>query len=320
MRIHLDLKRMRYVLEAARAQAITTAAETLGVTQSALSRSIAEVEDTLGVQLFHRLPRGIQLTPAGDRFVASAKRVLGEIEELVATVRETRDLVSGRLRIGVAPPGYVAHIRGAVATFAREHPGITIEIVTGTTQGLSPRLLGGELDLLISSSSYLSRWRELDVRPVAAMHFACMVRRDHPLTMRNAPLTELDVLDLPLVLPEGVEVMYSDVAVRYAHHGLPQPQPRYVIEDFRLIGAIVAATDAYYPLMSPMPDFDGLDGHFGLLRDALVMPPHFVSVAYSAHRPHSPAAERFQRLFESKLQLRITHHAVKPDLAIGALP
>ncbi|MBP6815996.1 MAG: LysR family transcriptional regulator [Burkholderiaceae bacterium] len=297
----IDLKRMRHILEAARGQSITTAAETLGLTQSALSRSLAEVEAALGTALFERLPRGIRLTPAGERFVAGATRVLGDVEQLVSQVRQAGDPLGTRLRIGIAPSGYVSHASASLVDFSREHPRVAVEIVPGSTQALCPRLLNGEFDLIVGSSSYLKRWREVEIRPLVRMHLACMVRPAHPLAAAHGGPREIDVLAYPLILPESIEPIYSDIAQRFAHHGLPPFQPRYLIDDFDLVRRIVAATDAVYPLMHPDPQFGRLGRHFALLRDALSVPSHFISLAYASVRPRSAAALAFEALITRRL-------------------
>jgi len=307
---HLDLKRMRYVLEVARAESITSAAETLGVTQSALSRSIAEVEDTLGAQLFHRLPRGIQVTPAGLRFVAGAKRLLGDVDNLIAEVRESENLVSGRLRIGVAPRGYMDHVSRALKAFAHAYPGVGIEVATGTTQALRPRLLNGEFDLMVGSSSYLKRWKDVEIRTLKRLQFAILSRAGHPLALLDHPPREIDVLSYPIVLPESVEPIYSDVAQRFVHHGLPPFQPHYVVDDTDTMARILKATDAIHPLHSP--DFRHIGPNYSLLPDALDLPPHFIAVAYSASRPRSPAAERFAALIAERVGAEDL-----PDTAVG---
>ncbi len=301
MSSQIDLKRMRYVLEVARAEAITTAAETLGVTQSALSRSIAEVEETLGLPLFHRLPRGIKLTEAGERFVHGARRVLSDIDGLVAHVREPRDLVGGRLRIAFAPSGYVDHGARAVRDFAGQYPGVGIDIVTGSTQALCPRFINGEFDVMVGSSSYLGKWRDLEMQQLAPMNMACMVRFEHPLATRNEPLRELDVLQYPIILPRSVEPMYSDVAARLALHGLPSLEPRYAVDDFSTILRIVRHTDAMYVLMSPYADFSGAGRHAALLQDAIELPTHHITVAFVGGRPRTAAALRYAELLQESL-------------------
>ena len=130
-RNQLETKRLRYIVEVSKSGSITTAAETLSITQSALSQNIAEVEDVLGVKLFNRLPRGVLLTEAGEIFVARAKSILYEVDELFTNVLESQQLVTGRLKIGVTPAGFIAHLRRAITDIATEYPGIAIETVSG---------------------------------------------------------------------------------------------------------------------------------------------------------------------------------------------
>ena len=79
---HIDLRRLRYIVEAARAKSVTAAAHILAITQPALTRNITEVEEELGVQIFHRLPRGIELTEKGEEFVNRARVILEDVELL----------------------------------------------------------------------------------------------------------------------------------------------------------------------------------------------------------------------------------------------
>jgi len=297
----IDLRRMRTVVEVARAQAITTAAQTLGLTQSAVSRTVAEVEGALGQRLFDRLPRGIELTEAGRLFVARAKRVLADVDDLVSEISAGPNRVSGRLRLGVAATG--THAMGALLAFARRHPEVAIETVHASDQSLCPRLLHGEIDLVIGSSSYLGRWRDLELVTLTPLYFACMVRRDHPLTALPRP-SERDVLAYPLILPESVEPTYSDIAQRYARHALPRLRPHYITNNIELIRALLNATDAFLPMMHPDPGFGCLGEEFALLRDAVQMPPHHLSYARAPHRPRTQVIELFEHVLVEVLGAR----------------
>jgi len=124
----------------------------------------AEVEAELGTKLFHRLPRGVQLTDTGERFVQRARQVISDVDDLVTDIREATTALSGRLRIGVSPAGYVNYLLPELTTIAREHPEVRVETISGSAQSLCPRLLRGELNLLIGPSSYLNRWKELHVQ------------------------------------------------------------------------------------------------------------------------------------------------------------
>ncbi len=295
---HLDLKRVRTIVEVARTGSITTAAQTLGLTQSAVSRSVAELETALGQRLFDRLPRGIQLTDAGHALLGRATRMLAEFDDMVSELASPAHQISGRLRVGMAPAGYWA--TATLIAFVREHPEVALETAHASEQNLCPRLLNGELDVVIGSSSYFKRWGGLDLSKLADLHFACVLRKNHPLAQVSAP-AELDVLRYPLIQPESVEPVHSDLSTRYAHHGLPQMKPQYITNNPELIFQLIDATDAFFPIFHFSPEFNELDKRYLLLRDVVEMPAHDVSLARAAHRPRTRVVEVFERHLVGKL-------------------
>jgi len=295
----VDLKRMRAAVEVARAATITTAAQTLGLTQSAVSRTIGELEQALGQRLFERLPRGIRLTDAGQVFVERARRVLAEVDDLVAEIARSPNRVSGRLRLGVTAIGSLA--APALAAFAARYPEVGMETEHASEQALCPKLIRGDLDFLIGSANYLQRWRELEVVSLAPLHFACMLRRNHPLAAVTAP-TEQDVFGYPMILPESVEVAFADIAQRYAEVAPPSAKPRYLTSDPALIGMLVQGTDAFFPVMSLASDFGGIGRDFLLLQDVISMPRHRLGYARVGQRPCGEAAAAFERVLAERLQ------------------
>lgn len=291
-RSQVDLKRMRTVVEVARTESITTAAHTLGLTQSAVSRTVAELETALGQRLFDRSSRGIQITDAGRRLVARAKRLLADVDDLIADVSAPSHHVTGRLRLGLGITGH--HVCDAIAAFAGRHPDISVETTHASEQTLCPRLVHGELDLVIGSSSYLERWRELEVTKLMRLRQACVVRKGHPLTEKAAP-DETEILSYPIILPQSVEPSHSDLSRRYAELGLPPLQPQYVTNSFELMLALIRVTDAFLLMLHPKDDFGGMEGHWALLRDAVRIPDHFVSVARVGQRPLTQVVALFEQ-------------------------
>lgn len=292
MRSHVDLKRMRHIVEVARAETITVAAETLGLPQPALTRSIAEVEEELGIKLYHRVPRGMRLTEADQRFIARAKRILGDVEDLVTDLRTGTGEMTGRLRLGVAPGSDVLFAIRSLRALAGKHPGVKIEIVPGSAESLCPRLLSGELDAIIGASTYLQRWRELDVKPLCRLYFGCMVRKEHPITRLPDP-TERDMLRYPLLMPASVDAVHSPIALRYAHHGL-HLQPHYVTDNPYLLHALINSTDAFHALHHPDPEFTALVQDFTVMRDLVEMPDRYFCIAWSSLHPRTEIAAAFE--------------------------
>lgn len=294
VRHQIDLRRMRYVVEVARAETITVAAETLGLTQPAVTRSIAEVEDELGVALFQRVPRGMRLTEAGARFVEQARRILAEVDDLVTEMREGMDAVSGRLRIGCAPGTDVQYALRSLKRLAREFPAIKLEVYSGSSESLCPRLLSGDLNAILGSSIYLERWRELAIRRLCLFHSGCMVRKNHPILGHPNP-TEADMLAYPILLPASVETQYTALAQRYASLGL-HLQPQYVTDSPLLIRTLIATTDAFHLVNHPDPQFRALREDFEVITGLVESPTRYFCIASSAQHPKTQAHQCFEAL------------------------
>ncbi len=290
--MEIELRRLRHVVEVARAESVTAAAHSLAITQSALTKSIADVEARLGVALFQRLPRGMRTTEAGRAFVERARLILGDMDDLMARVSDLRGLRAGRLRLGFAPAIYQKFVNPALVAFAARHPGIRIEIVSGSAQDLVPQLMGAELDLLFGTTSQMLKWPELQVAPLADFHCVFMVRKAHPL-LELARIREVDVLHYPIVIPATVEPVHTDLTQVYARNGLPPLSPHYVCDDFTLIRDLIAVTDACSPVVNLGPDYGTLERDFVLLRDVVDMPTQGIAAVTSPARGTPPPVTGF---------------------------
>lgn len=297
----IDLRKLRHVVEVARSEAITTAANTLHITQSALTRSIADVEAQLGVSLFHRLPRGVRLSDAGKRFVQKAKQILSDMDELVYQIDDYRELNSGRLRLAIAPTTYQSFITKAIASLANQYPGISIEISTGSAEDVVPKLLAGEVDLVLSSAIYLQKWPDLNIQPLRDFYSAVIVRKNHPLS-RQSHISEAQVLSYPAIMPETVEPIHSTLAQRYSHNKLPPVRPRYVTDDFNLIQEIINNTDAFSTVLNLNPGFKRLRQKFMLIEGVVNMATQQLAIASARSNPDKPVMAPFIQELQLCLQ------------------
>ena len=125
----VDLNRVAVFLRVVELQSFTAAAEALGLPKSSVSRSVARLEESLGVQLLQRTTRSVQLTDAGRLYFDEASRALGALEQAQATLSQLDSRPQGPVRI-TAPADLGAQVLAPLAArFVRRTPGITLEFL-----------------------------------------------------------------------------------------------------------------------------------------------------------------------------------------------
>jgi len=148
----MTLTELRYIVAVARERHFSRAAESCFVSQPTLSVGVRKLEEALGVQIFERGPKSeVRLTPAGERIVAQAQRVLEETERLKQIAAHSKDPLQGTLKVGLIytiGPYLLPHLIPALHARAPQMP---LLIEEGYTHELAERLRFGELDVIVVS-------------------------------------------------------------------------------------------------------------------------------------------------------------------------
>lgn len=145
----MNLKEQEYICTLAHCGSITKAAKQLFISQPALSAYISNVERALGVDLFDRKGKGLQLTYAGELYVAKAKRMLAMKKEYLQEVEDILRGVQGRLRIGMQRRRAPYLVVETMRQFQREYPQVDLEFEVGIDEELKNLFQKRKLDLLI---------------------------------------------------------------------------------------------------------------------------------------------------------------------------
>ena len=144
----MNFQNLQYFLIVAEEMNVTRAAKRLHISEQALSRQIGKLEGELGVKLFERNPR-FTLSPAGKRLKAAAEQI-GTIErQLHLELDDLNNNNTGELRIGVSYTRGQALLPRLLPPFHQKHPGITINILEGSSSELQDNLSKGRIDLFI---------------------------------------------------------------------------------------------------------------------------------------------------------------------------
>lgn len=180
----MELHQLEYVLAVEKHLHFSAAAEEINVTQPTLSHQIKRLEEEMGVQLFIRTTRSIQLTPAGREFVAYAKKILQEVENAKNAMIEYSQLKRGYLKVGAIPNLIYMGVIKLIADFQKKYPGIQIKLYEDNSDDLLKMMQANELDVAFITYPYISK-TELDFYPLIYDDLVLVVSRNHPLANRD---------------------------------------------------------------------------------------------------------------------------------------
>ncbi|GAA2165146.1 LysR family transcriptional regulator [Actinomadura napierensis] len=195
----MELRQLRYLVAIADAGNLGRAAESLFVSQPALSYALRRLESELGVRLFDRHAGGVTATAAGLEIVAEARRTVRQAEKVTAAAERHRRVRTGVLRVGFEASGAGELTTRARAEFARAHPGVRVEPKRFDWGGEADALRSGQVDVAFV-------WLPADLTGLHAEVVHTEPRivglpAAHPLAGREA-VGILDVKDEPLLWTE----------------------------------------------------------------------------------------------------------------------
>jgi DNA-binding transcriptional LysR family regulator len=177
------------------------AAEAMEITQPAVSIQVQELEKFLGITLFHRRPRGLRITEAGDAVLAYSQQIFALSSQLVDTVQEMEDLQTGHLVLGASttPGEYVLPL--VVGRFRQVYPGIHVELVIGNTRTIIQRILDRDMDLGMVGDHVEEHSNELEMVDFQDDEIVMVAAPSHPAASMVNPTVE-QIVDHGLIMRE----------------------------------------------------------------------------------------------------------------------
>ena len=293
--MNLTLKQLRAFVAVAETGSFTMAAQRLHVTSSALSLTIKELESAVGTRLFERTTRQVNLAPAGQDFLPSARRLVDDLARAVEGIRDYQVCARGVLRIASSPTYASALVPKLALEYRRLYPGVQVYVTDAVTERVAARVASGEADLGIAPE------RSVPYEVVQTQLFRdplrLVCRGDHPLAALEK-VTWADVLGYPFIsLPlDYAASLRANLAVHSESLCLePAVYVNFITTVFALIEAgegISVQPSAAEPLASA----------YGLAVRALFEPAieRRICLLRPRSRESSPSAERFLRFAEAR--------------------
>jgi len=180
--MNLDIPDLQMVAAIAASGSVTRAAEALHRTQSAISHRLRAIEDRLGTALFLRVGKRMVATAAGDRILATARRVLDDIQASEEDIRRLGTRHGGVLRVCAQCNTGYHWLPPLAEVFRRRYPEIEVSLAVDCTHRPLEALLEGKLDVAILIQSV--RHEHVRVRPLFEDEHAAIVAPDHPFAAR----------------------------------------------------------------------------------------------------------------------------------------
>jgi DNA-binding transcriptional LysR family regulator len=286
------LKIRHLVLLAAIAEhrSISKASSALGITQSATTKTLRDLEDSLEVSLFTRSARGVTATVFGQSLITYAKAILSEVHNAANEINELKAGSAGRIVIGilrVAAPGLLPN---ALVQCRAEYPNIRITVVEGTYETLRPKLQAGEIDLLVGYLQESLPRQDLTQERLYVEAASLVVRRGHPLEGAGKNLSLKDLADQQWILPLVDTVLRRHIDAAFRAAGCEPPVACIESHATVLIESVLMQTD----LIAAVPHQIALHlqqfNLLAILPASIDIPGVPVGITTAAVRPLKPAA------------------------------
>lgn len=183
---HVTLRQFRYFIAVAESGSVASASRMLNIAQSALTKSLLELESEVGSSLFARSSKGMALTPQGHRFLLGARKVIGSVADaLRMNGVDSASELTGVLAVGVTSLVAGYYLSELFSRFRRTCPAVEVFVTEDTPRFLEHLLINGELDVAIMVSNALSEPQAMVAETLTRSPNRVWLAANHPLTARD---------------------------------------------------------------------------------------------------------------------------------------
>ena len=218
----MELRQLQYMLAVADAGSLSQAAQRVGLTQQALSKSLSRLEDSIGGSLFSRETRGMVLTRLGDTVSRHAHDVLASAGRLRTAADAELSLERGALVVGLSPIAATTEVGQHVTDFAFRHGGLRVDVEGGIEQQFVQELLLGKIDLAIAAQTG-EHEESILVQQIGSEPWGIAGRKDHEILSSARRLNELH--SAQWLVGRNTELLQDAIQDDFERAGVPAPQP-----------------------------------------------------------------------------------------------
>ncbi len=245
----MKLEQLHYFIEAAKAEHIAKAAKACAISPSAISHSIAQLEEELGRELFSKSGKNIKLTNHGRLLQERAVQILNDVNQMKEEMSSEGVELRGNLRMAASHDLCLRRLVPAWLKLQNENPKLSGEIFTMRSSQVVSQVLSGELDLGVCFNPLVHP--ELTHKKLFEGKLVLAVKKDHPILKKKEPERFQALSDYPCALPksfQGIEI--CDRHPIFEKYKI-KTQPVFLYDAYSIAMAKIASSHVW----SLVPDF-----------------------------------------------------------------
>ncbi|MGQ9370604.1 LysR family transcriptional regulator [Azospirillum sp. ST 5-10] len=197
--MNITLRQIRYFVAVAGTLSVSAAARDLGISQSAVTTALQQLEDEIGARLLLRTPRGVTLTQEGHQFLRHAQRIMGAVTDAGHAVRAHAHTIGGTLTLGVTSMVAGYYLADLLARYRRIYPQVTVKVVEDQRRFIEHLLINGEVDVAILICSALENHDALASEVLLRSPCRVWLPANHPLLVQEQ-VSQQDLAGAPIIL------------------------------------------------------------------------------------------------------------------------
>jgi DNA-binding transcriptional LysR family regulator len=245
--MEIALRHLTCFVAIAQERTMSRAAQRLHLSQPAISKTLSELERMAGRQLVERGRAGTQLTPAGEEFLRYAVDVTQALESAAAVLTGAAVPIAPSIRVGALPTVAGGLLVNALARLRERRPHAEVTVGIGDNPDLLTGLKSGEIDVAVGRMAEPTMMQGVSFELLYAESLAVVTRPQHPLAVAgDKPVSPLDLLDYPLVVPGVGTAPRHDVEGFFAAHGAALPPGRTETQSVSVARALTLVSDTVW--------------------------------------------------------------------------
>lgn len=202
------IRQLQFFVAVAEQGTVSGAAKAMLISQSSVTEAVKSLEADLGVELFLRRSRSLEITHVGHQFLRHAKKILADVSDARSVFETNPEAARGKLSLGVTSlvAGYV--LSDILSRFRRAYPSVEVTAIEDNGEYLEHLLIGGEIDVAVLVTSSLHNRSALQVETLEVSAYRLWLPLGHELTSKEA-ITLDDVAAEPLIMLSVDEIEES---------------------------------------------------------------------------------------------------------------